>query len=77
MSLHPFVTVTELRQGLANGEYSAVELTQYFLNEINRQQPTSNAFITVDEQGSLKAAAAADVQIAKGQAGALSVQTTF
>ena len=71
MSLHPFATVTELRSGLAAGEYSAVELTRYFLSEIKRQQPTSNAFITVDEQGSLDAAAAADVQIANGKGGAL------
>ncbi|XOV84269.1 MAG: Asp-tRNA(Asn)/Glu-tRNA(Gln) amidotransferase subunit GatA [bacterium] len=71
MSLHPFITVTELRQGLAAGEYSAVELAQFFLAQIRRQQPFSNAFITIDENGALDAARAADVQIANGQASAL------
>lgn len=71
MSLNRFTTVTQLRSGLAAGEYSAVELAEFFLAQIKSSQPGSNAFISVDEEGGLAAAKAADAVRAANQAGAL------
>jgi len=53
---------------LAGKEISSVELTRLFLQRIRDQNPTLNAFITVDEDKSLAQAQAADAIIAAGQA---------
>ena len=64
-------SLTELSAGLQSGEFSSVELTQYFLQRISKYDTDLNAFITVTEEQALKAAKVADEQIAAGSATAL------
>jgi aspartyl-tRNA(Asn)/glutamyl-tRNA(Gln) amidotransferase subunit A len=63
-------TVAELAEGLRRKQFSSVELTQAFLDRINKYK-TLNAFITVDAGKSLAQARAADERLAKGQGGPL------
>lgn len=60
------LTIAELVQGLAAGQYSSVELVQDVLRRIEAQ-PGLNAFITVDRDGAEKAAQTADAARASGQ----------
>ncbi len=64
-------SLKSLSQALATKEVSSVELTQLYLDRIERFNPQINAFITVDREKSLKMAAEADAQHAAGQAGPL------
>jgi aspartyl-tRNA(Asn)/glutamyl-tRNA(Gln) amidotransferase subunit A len=64
-------SLKELAAALASKKISSVELTQLFLDRINRLNPDINAYITVDAEKSLAQAAAADARIAQGNAGAL------
>jgi aspartyl-tRNA(Asn)/glutamyl-tRNA(Gln) amidotransferase subunit A len=57
-----------LSAALAQKKISSVELTQLFLNRIDRLNPALNAFITVDAAKSLAQARTADARIAKGGA---------
>ena len=59
-------SLKELAGALAQKKISSVELTQLFLNRIEKLNPALNAFITVDAQKSLAQARAADERIAKG-----------
>ncbi|MDH4134317.1 MAG: amidase family protein, partial [Gammaproteobacteria bacterium] len=63
-------TVTELSALLKAKKASSVELTQGFLDRINRYKGL-NAFISVDPEKSLAQARAADARLAKGEAGPL------
>ncbi|MGR9046288.1 MAG: amidase, partial [Gammaproteobacteria bacterium] len=60
-------TIAEMAKGLRAGEFSSVELTQSFLNRIDRFQAL-NCFITVTAEQALKQAQAADKRLAEGQA---------
>lgn len=62
-------TVKELSTGLANGEFSSVELTQLYLDRINKLDSKINSFITVTGESALKEAQAADNLRAQGKAG--------
>ncbi|MDX1736004.1 MAG: amidase, partial [Halioglobus sp.] len=64
-------SVAQLAEGLREGHYSSSELTRCFLDRIASLDNQYNAFITVDEQAALDAAAAADQRIAAGDATAL------
>ena len=64
-------SLKQLSQALAAKQISSVELTQLFLDRINRLNPTLNAFVTVDAEKSLNSARAADARIAAGNAGLL------
>ncbi|MEM7082567.1 MAG: Asp-tRNA(Asn)/Glu-tRNA(Gln) amidotransferase subunit GatA [Pseudomonadota bacterium] len=64
------VSVVQLSNGLAKGEYSSEELTQYFLEQIDANTHL-NAFITVDENGAMEQARAADERRRAGDAHAL------
>jgi aspartyl-tRNA(Asn)/glutamyl-tRNA(Gln) amidotransferase subunit A len=64
-------TIAELARGLRAREFSSVELAQDALDRIGRAQVALNAFITVDPEGALAAARAADAAIARGDAGPL------
>jgi len=57
-------SLKQLSQALAAKQISSVELTQLFLERIARQNPTLNAFVTVDPEKSLKMARAADARLA-------------
>ncbi|WP_418647719.1 Asp-tRNA(Asn)/Glu-tRNA(Gln) amidotransferase subunit GatA [Thauera butanivorans] len=64
-------SLPELRRALDARQISSVELATLFLDRIDALDPQLNAFITVDREGALAAARAADARIAAGQAGAL------
>jgi aspartyl-tRNA(Asn)/glutamyl-tRNA(Gln) amidotransferase subunit A len=59
-------SLRELSHALRARKISSVELTQQFLERIRRLNPAVNAFITVDEERSLKQARAADQLLAAG-----------
>jgi aspartyl-tRNA(Asn)/glutamyl-tRNA(Gln) amidotransferase subunit A len=62
-------TVKELSVGLSNGEFSSLELTQLYLDRINKLDSKLNSFITVTEESALKEAKAADESRSQGKAG--------
>jgi len=64
-------SLTELRAALDAGKISSVELATLFLDRIERLDPALNTFITVDRDGALAAARAADARLAAGDAGPL------
>jgi aspartyl-tRNA(Asn)/glutamyl-tRNA(Gln) amidotransferase subunit A len=64
-------SLKELSQALAAKQISSVELTNLFLDRIERLNPDINAFVTVDREKSLKMAKDADARIAAGTAGPL------
>lgn len=61
-------TLSELAQDLRNGTVSSVELTQAFIDRINRCDNEYNSFITTTPELALKQAKAADESIAAGTA---------
>ncbi len=63
--------LSALRRALDDRQISSVELAELFLDRIDAHNPALNAFITVDRDGALAAARAADARIARGEAGAL------
>ena len=63
-------TVAELARALAAKEVSSAELTQLYLDRINKYQDL-NAFITVDTDNALVAARAADDLLARGEGSAM------
>ncbi|MDR2689516.1 MAG: Asp-tRNA(Asn)/Glu-tRNA(Gln) amidotransferase subunit GatA [Azoarcus sp.] len=73
MSIAPLIdaSVASLRQALDSKQVSSVELATLFLDRIAAHDPALNAFITLDREGALAAARAADARIAAGQAGPL------
>ena len=64
-------TVAELSSALNSGEISSVELTQAYLDRINRYNETLNAFITVSDESALSKAKQADTLRAKGDSSPL------
>lgn len=64
-------TIAQLSQELSTRKISSTELTQFFLERINRFDKQLNSYITVTAEHALQAAKAADDQIAKGNAGPL------
>ncbi|MBX2883639.1 MAG: Asp-tRNA(Asn)/Glu-tRNA(Gln) amidotransferase subunit GatA [Granulosicoccus sp.] len=61
-------SLNELTASLESGDVSSVELTQHFLDRIQRFNRDVNALITVDSAGALKAAEAADQRRRDGNA---------
>ncbi len=61
-------TVAELIAGLKERKYSATELAREMLGRIQRAQPELNAFITIEAESALAAAAEADRRLAAGGA---------
>ena len=64
-------TVKQLQLGLAQGDFSSVELTREYLDKIKQLNPDINAFISITEQQALTQAEDADNLIARGEAKAL------
>lgn len=63
-SLHQ-LTISEIRAGLDSKQFSSREITEHLLNRIDTLDSTYNSFLTVDNEGALKAAIAADEHIAR------------
>lgn len=61
-------TIAELAQGLRNKEFSSVELTQHYLDRIQRLDSTYNSYVTVTADKALASAQAADERLSKGDA---------
>ena len=59
------LSLNELNQGLKNKDFSSVELTQYYLNQIKDLNSEINAFITIDEEKSIQQAQQADQLISQ------------
>ena len=70
MSLHQ-LTLSQIAEGLAAKQFSAVELTQHLLQRIQALDPQLNSFISVTEELALQQAGAADQRRAAGEQGAL------
>jgi aspartyl-tRNA(Asn)/glutamyl-tRNA(Gln) amidotransferase subunit A len=64
-------TLTELKAGLAAGDFSSRELTEHFLARIQQHDGELNSFITVTAEQALAQADAADQAIATGNTGLL------
>src|SRR5688572_30476065 len=60
-------TLKQLCDGLSAGQFSSVELTQFFINKIKELDERLNCFISVDGERSLVQARAADALRAAGQ----------
>ena len=61
------LTAVQMADGLAAGEFTAVELTQAHLDRIERLNPSLNAFLLVDAEGALATAAEVDAARAAGE----------
>ena len=61
-------SVAELARALFARRLSSVELTQDLLARIDAANPALNAFLTVDRDGALAQAKAADARLASGDA---------
>jgi aspartyl-tRNA(Asn)/glutamyl-tRNA(Gln) amidotransferase subunit A len=61
-------SITEIQQGLADGHFSSVEITQEYLAKIKSLNDTINCFITITDELALQQAKAADAIIAAGNA---------
>ena len=68
--MNPYASVTQLRSGLDNGDFSADELAHFYLDRIDAAEDL-NCFITVDAEGVLAAAKRADKDIADKRIGPL------
>ena len=64
-------TIKQIQQGLAQKEFSSVEITRQYLDRIDSYNSTINCFITVTDELALQQAKTADAVIARGEAGTL------
>jgi aspartyl-tRNA(Asn)/glutamyl-tRNA(Gln) amidotransferase subunit A len=61
------LTLTKAAEGLKAKKFSSVELTKAVLARVDQAEREIHAFVTVDAEGALKQAAAADAAIAQGK----------
>lgn len=64
------LTINQLHEGVAKGEFTFKEVTQYYLNNIKKQNPKLNAVISINPNA-LKEAAIKDSEYTKDQKGIL------
>lgn len=65
------LSIAEAREGLDNGDFSALEFTEAHIAEIEVANKELNAFILSTPEKALKMAAKSDERMAKGEAGLL------
>ena len=65
------LTIADVRKGLADKSFSAVELTEAHLAAIKAGNRALNAYVLETPEHALDMAKASDARIAKGEAGAL------
>ncbi|MBL1320144.1 MAG: Asp-tRNA(Asn)/Glu-tRNA(Gln) amidotransferase subunit GatA [Methylophaga sp.] len=64
-------SLSELSASLHQGDFTSAELTQHYLDRINKYNGELNAFITVADEHALKQAEAADLRLQQKTAGKL------
>ncbi|MBI2689926.1 MAG: Asp-tRNA(Asn)/Glu-tRNA(Gln) amidotransferase subunit GatA [Acidobacteria bacterium] len=62
----PSLTISAVRQGLAEKRFSAVELAQEALAYAKAENPKTNAYLTISDDRALAAARGVDEKLAKG-----------
>jgi amidase len=62
-----FTPAHKLAQMIRQGELSAVEVLEAYLQQISRQNPRLNAIVTLDEVGARKQAQSADAALKRGE----------
>ncbi len=68
MSTEPaLMTLTEVARAIAMKQVSSHEVTRALLHRIAQWQPHLNAFMSIEAEAALKAADAADAELAKGE----------
>jgi len=68
MSREPaLMTLTEVARAIAMKQVSSHEVTRALLHRIAQWQPHLNAFMSIESEAALKAAEAADAELAKGE----------
>lgn len=68
---HSIKTLKMLKDGLTAGDFSSVEITQQYLDNINANNAKTNSFITITDDLALAQAKQADETIAAGKASLL------
>src|SRR5262245_40293279 len=63
----PSLTISAVRHGLAEKQFSAVEFVQEALAYAQAENPKTNAYLTFSEERALAAARAVDEKLARGQ----------
>jgi len=61
------LTIQQARQGLRDGQFSSLDITREFLARIHEQNPSLNAFVTINDAEALAQAQAADERVARGE----------
>ncbi len=61
------LTIKQIHQGLKEKNFSALEITEFFLNQIKEKDKEILAFITINEESALRQAEEVDKKIAKGE----------
>ncbi len=65
------LSLSAAAEQLARGETTSAELTRAFLARIEATEPTIHSFLTIDAEGAIEQARAADARRAEGEQGAL------
>src|SRR5689334_11619067 len=63
----PELTISQIREGLAQKTFSAAELALAAVEYAERENPKTNAFLTFSPERALAAANRVDARIAKGE----------
>ncbi len=61
-----FLPAAEQAEGLRQGRFTSLELTEAYLDRIEQVNPTVSAYVQVDRKGAIAAAIAADARIQAG-----------
>jgi aspartyl-tRNA(Asn)/glutamyl-tRNA(Gln) amidotransferase subunit A len=65
------LTIAQIRGGLARRDFSALDLTEAYLDAIEAANPLLNAYIVTSPDKAREMAAASDARLARGEGGAL------